>query len=190
MNNSYKQSKAYLRSKVIRGFAMEYGTFIGLSWAATFVVYAMAMRTNSAMLQMLVMFLLCAIPVLEIYFAWRFRQKTKNGWDEPVGWLEAIHFSVRMFLYACLLSGLVEYAYWEFFDNGALLQSLYEMFRNPELEQAYGQMGLADMLAQMGDLLDQMSVLSPLQLTFILLDLNIKTSLAMSVITILIVHKR
>jgi hypothetical protein len=83
-------------------------------------------------------------------------------------------------MYACLMSSLIIFAYFQFFDNGMLLEQLIEMMTQAEIVETYRQLGMTEQYKQMVDIVHEVDFLSPLDKTLALFNNNFFFSAIMS----------
>jgi len=160
-----------------RAYAMEYGTFLGIAWTLVFTIYVFGFRTGNPNLFLLGFLGFMVLAFLPFLFAWRVKQMQYEG--EKLGFLKAMSFSLNLFGFACIFTGICEYAYFCFFDNGELLTGFTNMFINPEMKTAYNQMGMAESYSQLSELLTQMQRLTAFEKTELLFNSNFMISLLM-----------
>ena len=158
-----------------RAYAMEYGTFLGIAWTTVFLLYAIGFRTNSPMYFLLAFFGFISLAFMPFIFAWRVRSlQNKN---EGLGFFRACIFTLNLFMFACLFSGACEYAYFAFFDNGALLDGFSKMVITEEMKNTYKQMGMIESYNQIKETLNMAQRLTPFEKTEAMFNSNILISL-------------
>lgn len=162
-------------NKYFSGYAMEYGTWVGASWVAVFALYVGGLLTQSALLLLLALAALVALPVVAFTLARRFKQTLPDG--EPFGYGRAYLWCLVTLMYACLLTAAAEWAYFSFLDHGALLAQFESMIESPDLTRSYELIGMGQPLEEARATMDMFRSLSPLDLTLILLNQNIFISL-------------
>lgn len=158
-------------NKYFSGYAMEYGTWVGVSWVAVFALYVGGLRSQSVLMLMLAFVALLSLPVLTISLARRFRQTLAE--DEQFGFGRAYLWSLVTLMYACLLTAAAEWAYFSFLDRGALLALFESMLNSPDMARSYEMMGMGQPLEEAKATLDLFRSLSPIDITLILLNQNI-----------------
>lgn len=173
---------------VVKSYSREYGTFLGFSWIVTFAIYVMGLRCSSILLLLLAMFMICLLPLVAFYFSWRLKRHMADL-REAIPFRLALMFSLMMFFYACVLTGMAEYIYFAFMDNGAAVQSLYDMFLSEDTQRIYSENGMESMLNMVKDSLDQLGSMSPFSVVMMLFNQNFMVSLILSVVTSLITRR-
>ena len=84
-------------------------------------------------------------------------------------------------MYASLLCGALELAYFQFLDKGALTEALQAMFRDAEVRQTYQQLGMSATYREVTDLITEVGTLSALDKTLLLFNQNFFVGLILSV---------
>lgn len=162
-----------------RAYAMEYGTFLGIAWTAVFFPYTASFRTASALYSLLAFFGFMSLAIIPFIFAWRVKQLQDKG--KGLGFFRGCIFALNLFMFACLFTGICEYVYFAFFDNGTLIDSFTKMITDPEIKNAYSQMGMGDTYSQFIDSTKQLQILSSFQKVEALFNMNIFVSLLMTI---------
>ena len=160
---------------------MEYGTFVGLTWGGVFFTYVEGISYNNGLLMLLCFMLGGVALVLPFVLAFRLNRKMALA-GEQLSYFQGLFFAFSMFMYGCLLNGLIVYAYFQFLDNGLLMEQLNAMLTMPEMVQMYEQMGMADQHAQMMNILADADGLSAWEKTLLIFNNNFFVSLILSVI--------
>lgn len=166
-------------SNVYRSYSMEYGTFVGLGWSAMFLCYVRGLVQGSALLILLCMVLGLVCLVMPFMLALRLNRKLREA-GERLNYWRGLLFAVSMFMYACLISGIAAFAYFQFVDGGALYEQVHGMIASPEMASMYKQMGMGDAYAQMQDALAEMQGMSALDMALLLFNNNFMFSIVMS----------
>jgi len=165
--------------KYFSGFAMEYGTYIGLTWVVVFGLYVWGLRTLNPLLLLVAMLAWVALPIPAFLFAHRFRQQLTG--EALFGYGRAYCWCMVTLSYACLLTGAVEWAYFKFWDGGALLAQMTDFMTASEIGQTYKALGMGQTFSELEATLEMLGGLSPLDLAMMLLNQNIFTSLLLAV---------
>jgi len=121
---------------------MEYGTFIGTSWSLCFLSYVYGITSNNALLLLICFAFLGLSTLLPFLLAFRLNKKYPDG--DGMTYIQGLLFAFSMFMWACLLDGMIVYGYFEFLDNGAFLDTVLGMLEDKQIVQTYTQIGLAD----------------------------------------------
>lgn len=101
--------------------SMTMGTKLGLYIILVYAALMLSLRYSS--LSILALLMLIGIPVVAFFVVRDFRNKSKLPvFPFPVAWM----FSLLMFVFATVLSGMIAYLYLRFLDNGALSQSIMD----------------------------------------------------------------
>ncbi len=171
-----------------RAFALEYGTILGIAWTAVFAAYVYGLKSWDALVLLLCYAGLIIIGVMPFLFARRYK-RMHTAPEETITYSQAIHFCFLMFSYAILLTGVCQYIYFAFMDGGSLIQSLRDFMTAPETIDTMKAFGNDDMKVMMETSLEQLSTISPLDITLSLFQMNITTSLILIFLTALVMKK-
>ena len=167
------------KSNIYRSYSMEYGTFVGLGWGALFLCYVGGVVTGNSLLILFCLVLGLCCLLLPFGLALRLN-KMLSAVGEKLSYWQGLLFSVSMFMYACLMSGIIAYVYFHFMDGGALYNQLHSMFTQPEMVAAYQQFGLEDTYLQMQTTLAEMQNLSDFDKALLLFNNNFCFSIILS----------
>lgn len=160
---------------------MEYGTFVGLAWGGVFLSYVWGVCYNNGLL-MLLCFMLCGVSVfLPLVLGMRLNRKMALI-KERLSYFQGLFFSFSMFMYACLMNGLIVFSYFHFLDDGLLMEQLNAMLMQPEMVKTYEQLGMSDQHLQMLDILRETDGLSAWEKTLLIFNNNFFISLFFSFI--------
>lgn len=160
-------------------YSLEYGTFLGIGWGIMFLLYIYSIITLNPLLFLAFFFLMIVCFFLPFYFAFRIRKKYSEI-EERLSYVQGLTFSMGMFMYACLVSGVVAFAYFEFIDNGNLCQTLIDTFNNADLQTTYQKLGMEEPYKEMMQLLDEASSLSSFEKAMAVFNNNFIFSLILS----------
>ncbi len=162
-----------------RAFSMEYGTFVGLCWSVLFLSYTYGVREANAF-YLIICFLFCVLSVLVPFvLALRMRRKV-NRCGQNMSYWQGLLFSFSMFMYACLLNGLVVYGYFELLDNGELVSALSKLIGAADIKNMYAQMGMAEQYSEVMKMLDEVNELSSFEKALLMFNNNFTWGLLMS----------
>ncbi len=164
-----------------RAYSMEYGTAVGLGWSALFLSYVGGVTSGNGLL-ILLCFLLCGVCfALPFVLALRINKKL-FAIGEKLSYLQGLFFSFSMFMYGCLINGLIVFAYFKFWDDGSLYEQLNKLVTQPDMVETYRQLGMGDQYAQMLELLKQVDSLSAFDKTLAIFNNNFFWGLILSFI--------
>ena len=85
-----------------------------------------------------------------------------------------------MFMYACLLSGCMQFIYFAHIDKGNLFSSINAMLTSSDIQNTYRQAGLSAYYTQIIDMIHELELLSAFDKTLLLFNNNFLTSLILS----------
>lgn len=159
-----------------KSFALEYGTLLGASWIGVFAAYIIGLRTFNPIAMMLCYGGLFAITFVPFILAYRYKTKHTQP-EQNISYGQAVHFCVLMFSYAILLTGIGEYIYFAFMDDGAVINSLDTYLNNEEIGIALKNMNMGDMKDAMQENINMLSTISPFDIALSLAQINITVSI-------------
>lgn len=167
------------RNYTYKSYAMEYGTFVGLAWGGVFFSYVEGIASNNGLLMMLC-FMLCGVSLfLPFLLAFRLNRKMKSV-GESLTYIQGLLFAFSMFMYACLMNGLLVFAYFQLMDDGQLMDRMNELLTQPEMVSTYEQMGMGEQRVQMMDVLREADRLSSWEKTLLIFNNNFFFSIILS----------
>ncbi len=175
--------------RTTKEFCAEYGAIIGIAWSATFILFTEGLIGNNILYLTLAMGMTLICLAMPFYLAWRYKQHLTTPGDRvPVG--IAFFFAIFMLIYACTITGVAQFLYFNFFDKGRLIEYFQATLSNPEVINQYKQLGAADILEQSRTQLQEVASLSPLELTLNLLANSILGSIVLSIPVAFVAHKK
>lgn len=167
------------KNTVYRSYSMEYGTFVGLCWGAMFLCYVEGISYQNGLLILLCVALLGVACVLPFVLAMRLNRKHFSIGEQLSYW-QGLLFAFSMFMYACMMNGLIVFAYFQFLDNGLLMEQLESLVNMPEMVTTYQQIGMGEQYEQMISMLQQMDNLTPFEKTLLIFNNNFFISIILS----------
>ncbi len=165
---------------ILRKFVKEYGSILGLCWVAVFACYVAGFRTQNGIYMLLGLIGIPSLLVIEILLGIRLKKRSVQlelQLTPTITWLN----SLSMFMYACLLSGCMEYIYFAYMDKGTLVDSIQTMINASDLKALYLQMGLSEYYHQISTLVEELHTLSAFDKTMILFNQNFFAALILSI---------
>lgn len=174
--------------RLSREFSREYGTFLGIAWVVTFLLFVVGLVANNFIASMLGSMLMIASPIFALYLSWRFKQLLEAG--DNVSWGIAWVFVSFTLLYANFLLGAAAYVYFQFFDEGRVCEAFYAMLTHPDIIAQYKQMGMSDILENSKAQLDIVAQLSPFDLAMNLFADNLIFSFFLGIPMLIIAHRK
>lgn len=158
------------------------GFYTGLCWSASFLFAMLSLR------QPALGFAGNLIGVASIWVAgWQLRAMQMNDVKEAWGVRSRWHKSLQTQLLAALVCTFVQYAYFQFFDNGAMMQALTEIYTNPINAEALKQM-LPEYEPQ--QVLDMLSTISLKDIVINMLVMNAFLAIILSLPTTVVAKWR
>ncbi len=165
---------------ILRKFVMEYGSILGLCWVVVFTSYVAAFRMQNAFFMLTGLCGLLALLLLEFFFGIRIKKRSLQL-NLRLSPLFTYMNVLSMFMYACLLSGCMEYIYFAYIDKGQLIDSILSMVTTAEIETLYRQMGMSESHQQITDMIQELSLLTPFDKTMMLFNQNFFFTLIISI---------
>ena len=159
-----------------KSFALEYGTILGAAWLCVFAAYIVGLRTFNPIAMMLCYGGLFAIIFVPFILAYRYKTKHTQP-EHRISYGQAVHFCILMFSYAILLTGIGEYIYFAFMDNGAVVNSLDTYLNNEEIATALKSMNMGEMKDIMQENINMLSTISPFDISLSLAQINVTVSI-------------
>lgn len=162
-----------------RAYSMEYGTFVGLSWSALFLSYVYGVCGENALL-LLICFAFCGFSLLLPFGLGIRLNRIMHEDGESLSYWHGLLFSFSMFMYACLLNGLIVYGYFELFDSGEFINTLNNMLGQAEIKDTYAQLGMAEQYDEVMKMLVEINDLSSFDKALLLFNNNFMWGLFLS----------
>jgi len=163
-------------------YAMRLGTIMGVYWIVKFIFFPLGIRIP--FLQFVFLAMTIAVPFLGYYFVKMFRNKVLGGF---ISFAQAWAFTVLIYAFAGLLVAVAHYIYFQYIDNGFLLEVYNASVQEVKNLGATGMEGYIEQLEQS---LELISGLTPLQLTFQLFNMNLMSGVFLGIITALFVMRK
>lgn len=160
--------------------AMQYGTCMGVFWIGKFILFPLGFRMPFLSLAFMVLTL--AVPFLAYYYARTYRDRFSGG---AIRFSQAWVFTALVYVYAALLAAVAHFVYFQFIDQGFVLNACMEM-----LEQQKG--FSAEMDAQVALLQEALGEvdLSPIGITMQLFSSNVMYGSILAVPVALLVMRK
>lgn len=145
--------------------AMRYGTIMGIFWTLKFVLFPMGM--TMPLLLMAFFLLTLIVPVAGFFLVRQYRDKECQG---ILSFSRAFLFTSFMYLFAALFATIVHYIYFQFMDNGLIVNTYQDMLNQMSTVATDD---LKPSLEQFQQALDIIATLSPLEISIQLITQNI-----------------
>jgi len=175
--------------KTTRDFSVEYGTFLGIVWLATFLIFVTTMTGGNIFMMMMAMFCMTLTVIMPFYLAWRYKQHLLKPGDQ-VSWGTAWLFAILMFLYASIFTGVGQFLYFNYIDRGQLIDFFSSVLSAPETQRQYELIGATDLLEQTKDQLALLAQLSPFDIAISMFGNNITISIMLSIPVAFMAHRK
>lgn len=102
-------------------YAMLFGTYMGIFWILKFSLFPLGLRIP--ILSFLFIILTLCVPFIGYYYARLYRNQACNG---VIGFGHAWLFTIFMYMFASLLAAVIHYIYFQFIDQGFILNTIEE----------------------------------------------------------------
>ena len=162
-------------------FAMHFGTYMGIFWILKFALFPLGFKIPFLMI--LFFCLTLAVPFMGYFYVKSYRDKVCGG---SITFGHACIFTIFMYIFASLLVSVAHYVYFAFIDNGFVLESYTHMV-NQVLELNPGMEREKELIE---DALDQLSLMTPINITFQLLSSDVIFCSFLSIPTALFAMKK
>ena len=164
---------------ILRKFIMEYGSILGLCWTAIFACYVIGFRSQNGFFMLLAICGVIALLPLEFYLGIRIKKRSLQL-DINLSFLFSFMNILSMFMYACLLSGCIEFIYFAYIDKGELFNSINTMLASADIKELYHQTELSAYYEQITEMIQELELLSAFDKTMLLFNNSFLTSLILS----------
>lgn len=171
-----------------QGFAIEYGTILGIAWLIAFGFVVGGMITGNLFYSMIGFGWIGLSVLIPFYLAWRFKQHLNEG--ERVSTFAAWIFAFLLFVYACFFTAVGHLIYFTYIDGGRLLEAFQSLLSAPEVESQYTTIGAADMLETARSQLQVIQGLTPMEISLALFENNVFFSLLLTIPVAFIAHRK
>lgn len=161
--------------------AMYYGTYMGLFWIVKFAFFPIGL--SKPFFLFLFVAATLTVPFLAHRFAKKFRDEACGG---AISFSQAWVFLVFLFLFSSLLAAVGHYIYFQFIDNGYILETYTGIINNlpgdSESIQVYKE--------QLTEALDLVGNMTSIEITMQLLSSNILNCSVLSLIISFFIKKK
>ena len=163
---------------------MYFGTYLGIYMILKFILFPLAFIIP--FLSFLFLGLTLAVPFVSYYYLKTYRNKAKGGY---INFWEAYSFCIRVYFYASLLVAIAHFIYFQYIDQGFIIDHLYAQV-NTLLEAGAEHEDFEALKESLMTTLDNFASLSPRDLTFNNLSFNITFGFIIGIPTALLVRKK
>lgn len=134
----------------LKAYARQHGMMMGLLWVASFVCFVSVIKVP--LLSLAFDFSVMLIPFAAYYMVRYYRDAVINGY---ISFKRAFFYSLLIFIYASLIMGIAQWAYFALIDGGRMVANIQDVMQSAEYKpviDAYKAQGI--------DLKKQLSVLT------------------------------
>lgn len=168
--------------KQLHAFARIDGLIIGAVWVASFCCYVYGLKSPTVGMIGNVLALLS--PIMAYKRVRAFRDNVRDG---VLSFLRAVNYYILIFAYAAVLFAFVQYVYFAFIDGGYLYHAYLSIIMKPEYEALIKAYGMT--LAQMRDMMDQISQVPAITIALDILVFNVGVGIFLSVPAALMAYR-
>ncbi|MBO5467498.1 MAG: DUF4199 domain-containing protein [Prevotella sp.] len=122
--------------KQLKAFARIDGALLGVMWIISFACYVIGM--SNPMLMMGGLLIAVCSPFFAASRVRKFRDYARDG---VLSFKRGMAYTILLFFYAALLFAVAQYVYFEFIDNGHIMNQIASMMNEPQNQkiiEAYG----------------------------------------------------
>lgn len=106
----------------VNHYAMYFGAYMGIFWVLKFILFPLGF--SMPFLFVLFVILTLIVPFLGYYYGVLYRDRGRGG---SITFSQSFMFLFLMYAYASLIAAMAHYVYFEFIDNGFILESYKKM---------------------------------------------------------------
>lgn len=143
---------------------MHFGTYMGVYWIAKFILFPLGF--DIPFFSFLFIVLTLAVPLMGYFYTRIYRDKVCGG---SISFSHAALFSLFMYLFASLLVAVAHYIYFRFIDHGFIVDSYARLWN----ELMVATPSLAENKEIIQELIDSLSLLTPINITMQLFSWDI-----------------
>ena len=168
--------------KQLKAFARQDGALLSLLWIGALICYVQGM--TNPLLGVLSLILIVASP---FYAASRLRHLRDYAREGTISYMRAYGYTVMTYFYAGLLLAAAVFIYFNFLDNGYLLEQISKMMNTEESKQMIKVYGLTT--EQMKQALEELAALRPIDYALNILTIIISTGFLLGLPTAAVMRR-
>lgn len=172
-------------SGYMQRYAMLFGAYMSILWICKFIFFFLpALQGPNDVLFLLFILATLFVPFLGYYYAKRYRDLACEG---VISFASAWLFTAFMYVCAALLTSIVHYVYFRYFDQGYVigqLRAIIDAIPTEEVPLA------ASYMETMDNNIDMLETLTPFDIMITMLVQNIYYGVWLSLFTALFVMRR
>lgn len=168
----------------IQRCSMLYGAYLGIFWIVGAVFFPLGL-TNPFLFLLFIGFVLCG-PFVGYRYARTYRNTVCGG---GISFSHAWVFTVLMYMFAALLAAAAHYIYFRFIDQGYIINTYSRLIEDFFAKDA-ARMCMGVYKEQMEMALDQLSILTPIEITMQLFSNNVFWGILLAIPTALFVMRK
>ncbi len=167
----------------IQRYAMLFGAYLGVFWIVGAAFFPLGL--SNPLLFLLFIAFVVGGPFVGYYYASTYRKQVCGGY---MSFSHAWLFTMLMYIFAALLAAAAHYIYFRFIDGGYIINTytalINDFFSNPATS------GMAPYKEQMEQALEQLSRLTPIDITMQIFSNNIFWGMLLAIPTALFAMKK
>lgn len=168
----------------LQRYSMHFGTLMGVYWIIKFALFPLGLTRSFLLLLFLV--LTIAVPFIGYRYARLVRDKVYGG---VMTFSQAFLFLIFMYMFASLLTAVGHYIYFNFIDNGYILNTYSALLESVVFNDA-STAGFDNYVNAVKEMLELAGSMTPIETTMQLLSSNMLNCSILSLITALFVMKK
>lgn len=166
----------------LQKYAMHFGTYMGVYWILKFILFPLGL--SIPFLLFLFIGLTLGVPFMGYYYVRIYRDKVCGG---SIKFLQAWVFTIFMYLFAALLAAVAHFVYFQFIDQGFIVQTYTTMLEG--MSQA-NTPGMEAYIGQLKEMMTVVSSLTPIDITLQLISQNVSYGTLLGLPTALFVMRK
>ena len=168
--------------KQLKAFARQDGALLSLLWIGALICYIQGMANPLLGILSLVL-----IVVSPFYAASRLRHFRDYAREGTISYMRAYGYTIMTYFYAGLLLAVAVFVYFNFMDNGYLLEQISRTMNTEESQQVIKMYGLTT--DQMKQALEELAALRPIDYALNILTIIISTGFLLGLPTAAVMQK-
>ncbi len=164
-------------------YSMYFGAYLGVYMILKFILFPLALVVP--FLGFFFIALTLGVPLVAYFYTRMFRNRVRGG---VITFGQAYFFTVKVYFYAALLVSVAHFIYFQFIDNGFIMENVQAQL-NFLLEANKDHEQFAEIEANFTESINTFANMTPKEITFNYLSLNITLGFILSFPTAFLVRK-
>lgn len=174
------ESKSY-----IQRYAMLFGAYLGIYWIIGAAFFPLGLRNSLFLL--LFMIMVVGGPFIAYRYVKTYRETACGG---SISFSHAWVFTTLMYVFSALLAAAAHYIYFRFIDQGFIINTYTDMVNELFSQEAASVPGMESYHEQMKQACEQLSSLTPIEITMQLFSNNIFWGILLGIPTALFAMRK